>query len=131
MRRSTGASLGAFFLEEEPHAGARDGEFEVAVLLVAARVTGEGDPGVVGRVHRPPRVLGDVRERGLSSRALKLGREAAAQRLQLGTNAPADLLHPCLESLDVEDLEVGGSEGGRRHRDSPILGQAGRTESLV
>src|SRR5262249_60843341 len=81
-------------LEQEPHAGARDGEFEVAVLLVAARVTGEGDPRVVGRVHRPPRVPGDVRERGLSGRALELGREAATQRIPLDYTAPADLLPP-------------------------------------
>src|SRR3989442_3296717 len=106
-------------LEEEPHAVAGYGDLEVRVLLVAAPVRGERHPGIVGGIHRTPRVLGDVGERLLARRALDARRQALAQRLELGADPAPDLAHARLEALHVEDLEVGGREGGRRHGWSP------------
>ena len=74
-------------LEEEAHPAARDRHLEVAVLLVAALVEREGHPGVVGRVHGPPRVLGHVGEGRAAADARHVGQELPAHRLELGADA--------------------------------------------
>src|SRR5262249_60638639 len=47
--------------------------------------------------------------------ASHVGKEVAADRFELGPDARPDSLHAGREAVDVEDLEVGGSETGERH----------------
>src|SRR5262249_58907871 len=88
---------------------------DVAMLLGAALVESEGDPGIVGRVDGAPRVLGHVREGLIACDAAHVGEEVAPDRLELWSDARPDRLHARREAVDVEDLEVGGSEAGERH----------------
>src|SRR5215510_8515272 len=102
-------------LEEETHGSPRHRDLEVAVLLVAALVEGKGDPGVVGRVDGAPGVLGHMGEGLVARDASHVGEEVAPNRFELGPDARPDGLHAGREAVDVEDLEVGGSETGERH----------------
>src|SRR5262249_60626685 len=107
-------------------------DLEGVVLLVAAVVEGEGGPGVVGWIDGAPRVLGHVREGLVAGDAPHVGEEVAPDRLELGSDARPDRLHARRETVDVEDLEVGGREAGVRHaggllRDTAWPDPGGRT----
>src|SRR6266853_1163551 len=121
-------------LEEKADPAAGDRDLEVAVLLVAALVEGEGHPGVVGWVHGAPRVAGHVGEGLGPAHAGHVGEELAADRLELGADAGLDRVHAGLEPRDLEYLEVGRGEPGEGHagpslstpRRTPGRGRAGR-----
>src|SRR2546425_3321616 len=102
-------------LEEKAHDVARDRHLEVAVLLVAALVEGEGDPGVARRIDGAPGVPGDVGEGRVTGDARDVGQKIASDRLELGADPRLDGVHAGLEAVDVEDLEVGRGEAGEGH----------------
>ena len=115
-------------LEEEAHGAAGDGDLEVAVLLVAALVVGEGHPGIVGRIDRAASVPGHVGEGLRAADPRHVGQEVAPGRLQLGADPRLDGLHAGLEAGNVEDLEVGGREAGEHAGPPGSVGGFERSE---
>src|SRR5271157_953848 len=60
-------------------------------------------------------MLGDVREELHVQTSREFGRQLVAQSHEPGSHVRVDLLHPLVEALDLEHVEIGPGKSQRRH----------------